>query len=644
MVDPGPASAGHVLVEAVPFAQPAAAGRLRTAVRGLGVPALLAVLTFLVFLPALWNDFVEWDDQVNFLTNPHFRGLGWANLKWMATTVLMGQWIPLSWLTLGLDYVVWGMNPRGYHLTNVVAHAVNAALLFLVSTRLLARTGAATAGARAPLAGAAAALFFAVHPLRAESVAWITERRDVLSGCFFLLAVLAYLVMVDADGAARRRWLAVSVAAYALAVLSKAMVVTLPAVLLILDVYPLRRLDWRPRTWIAAPARRVLLEKLPYVVLTLAGIGMAVYAMRANDFFTPLDKLPLVDRVPVGFYSLWFYFATTAVPAGLSPLYELPARVDFWQWRFLGSALGVLAMSAAVVVFRRRWPAGLAAWLAYLALVSPVSGLLHNGHQLAHDRYSYLSCLPWALVFGGLTAAALGARAGGRVRPSIARLAAGAAAVWVLGLAVMTVHQVRVWRDTDSLWRYALESDPRCSICQANLGTFLFNRRLIEPAIERFRTALALRPDRVRVHGNWGIALLNTGRAHEAIEHFERVVKKYPHDNETRVNLAVTLIQDRQAARGEGELREVLRRDPAHSGAHSNLGSALLEQGRAADALARFRRAVELKPDLALAHAGLVRAHAALGAADAARREHEALARMDLRLARQIGPLLVVQW
>ena len=601
------------------------------------------MVTFLVFLPALWNDFVEWDDQVNFLTNPYFRGLGWTNLKWMATTVLMGHWIPLSWLTLGLDYVVWGMDPRGYHLTNVVLHSVNAALLFLVAARLLARTGDTTTATRAPVAGAAAALFFAVHPLRAESVAWITERRDVLSGCFFLLAILAYLVMVDADGAARRRWLAVSVAAYALGIMSKAMVVTLPAVLLILDVYPLRRLDWHPRTWLRAPGRRVLLEKLPYAALALVGIGMAIYAVRANNFFTTLDKLSIADRVPVGFYSTWFYFATTVLPVGLSPLYELPARIDFLQWRFVGSTLGVLTVSAGVLVVRRRWPAALGAWLAYLVMVSPVSGILHNGHQLAHDRYSYLPCLPWALVFGGLTAAALRVGAGGVVRPSVARAAAAAAAVWLIGLAMMTGHQVKVWRDTDSLWRYALEADPRCSICHATLGAFMSGQRLVEPAIERFRTALALRPDRLRVHGSWGLALLNAGRAHEAIEHFELVLEKSPRDNETRVNLAVALIQNRRVARGEAELREVLRRDPAHANAHANLGSALVDQGRPAEALAHLKHAGTLNSGLVL-HAGLLRAHAALGDEDAAKREHDALAKVDARLAHQMGALLIAGW
>jgi Tfp pilus assembly protein PilF len=626
------------------FAPPARAIRRFLPTRALGLPLLIGGLTFLIFLPALWNDFVEWDDQVNFLNNPHFRGLGWANLKWMATTVLMGQWIPLSWLTLGLDYVVWGMDPRGYHLTNVLLHAINAGLFFAVASRLLARAGQTPTSGRAPLAGAAAALFFAAHPLRAESVAWITERRDVLSGCFFLAAVLAYLLMVEAGPAARRRWLAVSVSAFALAVMSKAMVVTLPAVLLLLDVYPLRRLDWRPHHWLRRGPRRILWEKVPYVLLTLVGIGMAVYAMRANHFFTPLDKLPLADRVPVGLYSIWFYFATTIVPVGLSPLYELPAHVDLREWRFLGSTLGVVAVSAAVLVVRRTWPAALAAWLGYLIMVSPVSGILHNGHQLAHDRYSYLPGLPWALVFGGLTAALLRVGAAGLVRPWIGRVAVGTAAVWLLGLAVMTGHQIRVWRDTDTLWRYALESDPRCSICHANLGVFLLGRRLIDPAIERFQTALALRPDRVRVHGSWGIALLNAGRAQEAVDHFDLVLKKYPDDNATRTNLAVALIHARQAARGEAELREVLRRDPVNASAHSNLGSALVEQGRPADAFPHFGRALELQPDLALARAGLVRAHVALADVDTARREHETLVRMDVVLAHSVAPLLIATW
>jgi hypothetical protein len=204
------------------------------------IPLVLAVVTFLVFSPALGNGFVEWDDHVNLSENLGYRGLGWSELRWMFTSTRMGHYIPITWLTFGLDYTFWGMNPFGYHLTNNVIHAANAALFYLVALRLLARATALT-GTALRASGVVAALFFALHPLRAESVAWATERRDVLAGFFFLLSVLLYLRASDDAGSARRRLLGGSVTCYALALLSKSIVMTLPLVLIVLDVYPLER-------------------------------------------------------------------------------------------------------------------------------------------------------------------------------------------------------------------------------------------------------------------------------------------------------------------------------------------------------------------------------------------------------------------
>src|SRR5262245_35809195 len=218
------------------------------------VPVAIFLLTLLAFVPALSGQFLNWDDDRNFVDNPSFRGLGWTQLKWMWTTTLMGHYIPLTWMTLGLNYVLGGMNPWGYHLGSMLIHSVNAVLFYFVARRLLAAAGGA-AGGSLRWGAAFAALLFGIHPLRFESVAWITERRDVLCGFFFLLAVLSYLRSVEADGAPRP-WRALSLAAFTGALLSKAQALPLPLALLILDVYPLRRVQgigWR----------RVLVEKLP---------------------------------------------------------------------------------------------------------------------------------------------------------------------------------------------------------------------------------------------------------------------------------------------------------------------------------------------------------------------------------------------
>jgi len=206
----------------------------------------LALVTLLVFAPAVHHQFLDWDDLENFTSNQSFRGLGRTQLEWMWTTTLLGHWVPLAWMTLGLDYLVWGMNPLGYHLTNVLLHTANAIVFYFVALRLLGAAGApaGTANRLASALGAAfAALVFAVHPLRVESVAWVTERRDVVSGLFYLMAILAYLRDSDVrNGDSRRRWYWISLGCFVLALLSKAITVTLPIVLVVLDVYPLRRL------------------------------------------------------------------------------------------------------------------------------------------------------------------------------------------------------------------------------------------------------------------------------------------------------------------------------------------------------------------------------------------------------------------
>jgi Tfp pilus assembly protein PilF len=611
----------------------------------LGLAGLLAALvTFAVHGRALWNGFVEWDDHANFLNNEHYRGLGWANVEWMLTTVLMGQWIPLTWVTLGADYLLWGMQPFGYHLTNLVLHAANAAVLVMVAHRLL---GAALPSYPAPVlrtGAVAAALFFGLHPLRAESVAWVTERRDVLSGLFFLLAVLWYLHACGIDTARRRRFFALSVAAFGLACLSKSIVVSLPVVLLVIDIYPLRRLDGRPAAWLRGSQRWVLAEKAPYVVLGLGTAAMAVYAQVANRYLTPLDHLPVLDRIPVTLYSFWFYASRTVVPLALSPLYELPARVNLLEPHFVVAAAGVVASTAATIGLRRVWPAGLAAWCAYVVMLLPVSGIVHNGHQLAHDRYSYLSCLPWALLFGGAAAGILVLARREVVRPSVARAAMAGGVVWLLGLGVMTFHQVAIWRDSESLWRYALEADDDCAICHSNLGMALYHQKLLEPAIEHYERSIALRPDRVRTHGSLGLALMASHRPDEAVPQFEKVLVKHPHDADTRVNLALALIQVGRREAAIDHLHAVLARDPDHALALTNLGSVFLEHGEPDRALPHLEQAARLKPLMPQPRIGLVRTLVALDRLDEAREQLDALRTLGSPAAEYLAPALLTAW
>lgn len=561
------------------------------------VAVAIAAITTLVFLRSLDGAFLDWDDDRNFLLNPHYRGLGWDNVRWMFTSATLGHWIPVSWLTLGLDHVLWGMEPSGYHLTNVVLHALNAALVFLVARRLLAAALDAGHGWQPSIGAAAAALFWALHPLRVESVAWITERRDVLSGVFYLLTVLGYLRAAERTGAARARWLALSLAAYALALMSKSMVMTLPVVLAVIDVYPLRRLPPSWRAWWSPRARRVWREKAAYAALAAVGAVIALAVLARTLPLTPADFLPYAARPLVFLYDVAFYLWKTAVPVGLSAIYELPVSFRARWLELAAAAATSLALTVAFVLLRRRFPAGLAVWVAYAATIAPVGGLVHNGPQIAADRYSYLACLGWAVLVG----AAVAVLAARRSTAARAALAGGAVLLAVLG--ALTWRQIGVWRDSETLYLHAIAVDPDCARCQRQLGAVLGNRGDFDAAIEHFRRAVALRPDLITHRGNIGLALLMAGRPAEAVPEFRAVLAAYP-DN---------------------------------AAALTNLGLSLLAMGRPTEAIAHLERAAAVDASSARTRVALVRAYRGLGRYGDAARHATALERLDPPLATQVS-------
>jgi protein O-mannosyl-transferase len=618
--------------------------------RGLGsldvvVCVAVALVTFVALSPALQNGFVEWDDPVLITGNDAYRGLGWAQVRWMFSSTLMGHWVPLTWLTLGLDYVVWGMRPAGYHLTNLVFHAVNAGLFFLVAGRVLGAAVSLSSATRR-VAAAASALFFALHPLRAESVAWVTERRDVLSGCFFLVTLLVYLVAAqDTIDHPRRYWTLQALAwgTYLLAILSKSIVMTLPAVLIVLDFYPLRRLgaDWR--AWSRPPAWHVWREKIAYLALGALAAMLGYYGQAVNRYLTSLDKVHWTDRPALVMYSLWFYVSKTFVPVGLGPLYELPATVHPFSWTFMGPALGVLAVTLVVLVVRRRWPAGLAIWLAYAVMVAPVSGAMHAGHQLAHDRYSYLSCLGWALLVGAGVGAFARIVGRGGVSLLVARAGASVILVAFMGLAVLGSYQVTTWRDNETLWRTAVDAQPDCAICEHNLGVHLFKQNLFEPAREHYERALALRPEPSNVRYNLALALVKLDDLPDATIELERVLRDRPDRADALMNLGVAFMKLGRASEGLAHLRRAMLLKPDDDLIRANLGVALIDTGDPRAAVGILRRAIALNPGSVEARRALARAYLALGDGAAARRMHEDLAGLNVSATGVVAPPLVIQ-
>jgi len=566
------------------------AARLLPLVAGLGAAA--------VFLPALANGFIDWDDGSLLLRNPWYRGLGPSNLAWMFTTVLMGHWMPVNWLSFGLDHVLWGMNPVGYHLTNVLLHAAGVAVFFCVARALL-RAALPARPASDPWLGTGAlvaALAFGIHPLRVESVAWVTERRDVLSGLFYLLAVGAYLRYVERR-AKSAYWAALG--CFALALMSKSITASLPGILVLLDIYPLGRLGGAAG-WLTSAARRVWLEKLPFAALAVAGAAVAIRAIAAGGGLTPLGVLGVPARAALSLYALGFYLAKLLWPASLSPLYELALPVRPLAARFVLSALGVIAVTCAALLLRRRWPGLLAAWGAFVLTLLPVLGIAHNGYQAAADRYTYLACLGFAVLAGGAVAV-------------WRRRALWPAALGLAALAALTWMQVPVWRSDLSLWRRAVELEPGSGVARSNLGAALTAERRYADAVDELERAVALRPGYAEAWNNLGLAWAQQGRPAEAAEGFRRAVALRPRFAEAWNNLGVAAALQGQ---GEAAMDAFLRAaaaDPSFAGARNNLGLALARQGRLQEAAGEFRRALAINPWFPEARRNLEQAERLLG-------------------------------
>jgi tetratricopeptide (TPR) repeat protein len=596
----------------------------------IGAVFLVAAVCAAAFYPSLYYGFLNYDDDQLYLNNPYFRGLQWWNIRWMFTTFLMGHYQPLTWVTLGLDYAIWGMNPFGYHLTNVVLHVANAVLFYFLALRLIRLASPSWDEVACAVGAAAAALFFAIHPMRVESVAWLTERRDVLSGFFVFLTLHAYLTAAQAESrAARMKWLGVTLFVYALSLLSKAVGMTLPVVLLILDVYPLRRLGGSNERWYGRGVWDVWLEKIPFFILGGVTAVVAGAAQLDTRAMLSLSRYGIPYRAAQVSYAFVFYVWKTLVPTRLSPLYEVPSDFDPTNWIYIVSALIVIAGTAALILVRKIWPAGLAVWIAYLALLLPVSGVAQSGPQLVAVRYSYLPCLGFALLAGG-GVAMLWRRARDRAALLAAAAALGAVAV---ALVFSTRQQVDVWRDTERLWRRALYVDPRTSVAHNDLGNILFKRDEIATAIDHYREAIRLNPKAAMFHFNYGNAMVRVGQTDQAIEQFRLAVELQPNFARGYYNLAIQLAGTGKLDEALNQYRRAVQVDPYYTKAYNNLGHLLVRRGRLEEATAYYRKALAIDPNFAIASANLGYVLVLQEQADAAAQAIDRALAIDPRLA-----------
>jgi Flp pilus assembly protein TadD len=604
------------------------------------VAVFIAILAFAVFLPALQNEFVGWDDYELLVNNPRYRGLGWEQLRWMFTTFHTGHYQPLSWMTFALDYLIWGMEPFGYHLTNMVLHAANALLFYFLALRLFPlalSTPAASANFDLRMAAGFAALFFAIHPLRVESVAWATERRDVLSAFFFLTTVLCYLQAAAAsDQTSYQRRLVAAVACYALSLLSKASGVTLPVVLLMLDIYPLRRLG--PGKWFGASARRIWWEKIPFLLLAAGAAVIAPLAQQDAGAVASLRVHGVASRLAQSLYGLAFYPWKTILPVDLSPFYEVPPNLNPLAWPFLLSGAVVVVATVALFALKRRWPAGLASWVSYVVIVTPVLGIVQSGRQMVADRYSYLSCMAWAILAGG---GLYYLRKRGGAKKTLS-LATGGAGVIIAILSVLTWRQVEIWHDTDTLWQRVLAVTDRSTFRSGTahhlMARFLSDKGDLDRAIDHLRLSIAIEPTDSTTYTDLGVALARRGQIPEAIENLQQAVALNPRLSLARFNLGNALALQGRFAEAAEQLENALRIKPDYAEAYNNLGKVWAAQGQLDRAIELFRRALQVQPDFAEAHHSLALALDEKGnKTEAARELQEALRIMQSRPQAQLA-------
>jgi tetratricopeptide (TPR) repeat protein len=591
-----------------------------------------AVATLLWYLPAVNHGFVNWDDGIYVTENRHLAPLGSAFLRWAFVDSREVLWHPLTWMSHALDVALWGLRPAGHHLTSVVLHALNTLLVCVLAQRLIeARAGNGGFGEPSrTVAALIAALLFGLHPIHVESVAWVAERKDVLSTFFYLGTLLAYLRYVGRRGEGERlsgpRFLEVRyllcLGWFVLALLSKPIVITLPLAMLVLDWYPLGRVAG------AGEARAALLEKLPFLALSAATVVIALGPSNTVQAAQAAAGAAF-GKVLLACYAIAFYLAKMAWPTGLLPLYMHPQEVSLASPRFLVPLVAVIAISAACLGVARRHRVFAAAWAVYLVTLFPVLGIVQIGPHAVADRYAYISSIgPFLLCGLGAAWCWERASAAGGARGALRVATAGVCAAALGVLALLTARQIPVWEDSVTLWQTVIARKPDQTgvvvgdpwrglsqrplsgaegnyIAHTNLGMALGARGRLDEAVEHYRIAIAIWPFDHIAHTNLGMALGARGRLDEAVEHFRTAVEIWPFNVRAHFNLAEIHVARGQVAEALEQYRRALDEDPSFYQARANYGVTLMGVGDLAGAETQLREALRLRSDDAISHFNL---------------------------------------
>ena len=605
---------------------------------------LLAIVTAALYWPMIGHDFVDYDDRQYIIENPHVSpGLTWSGVLWSFQCGYAANWHPLTWISHMVDCSLFGLNPAGHHLMNLLFHVANTVLLFLLLRQM---TGSIWRSFFV-------AALFGWHPLRVESVAWAAERKDVLSTCFWLLTMLAYTRFVresKVQSPKSKVFYALSLVLFLAGLMSKPMVVTLPFVLLLVDFWPLRRCRcWgagensasevdrkRPPSDSAtegpsACARRLIREKLPFFALTLLASVMTYVAQNSGGAVRSWVELPLGVRCTNAVMSCLRYLAKTFWPSDLVVIYPY---YQHWPLSLVIAATLLLGVLSALFALQfRRFPYLIVGWLWYLGTLVPTLGLVQVGSQAMADRYMYIPGIGLLiLVVWGLTDL-LGSKPW--QRKGLAWLGSAA----LVGCFIGTSLQLGYWQNGETLFRHvlavtrenyvaceilgkimdnkgekeaaftlfdeAVRIEPRDPLAQYNLGTALMKKGKVEEAIGHFAIALKLDPKFADPHSNWGKALLDEGKLDEAEVHLSRAVELQPDNAEMRYNLGTLLLMRSNVTGAVDQFTEALRLKPDHPDARKNLAFALIRLGRAAESIAHLSQVVRLQPQNPQAHVQL---------------------------------------
>jgi tetratricopeptide (TPR) repeat protein len=576
------------------------------------ISLLLATATLVVFLPTVRHDFLTYDDPDYVTTNPHVQG-GFTRdaMVWAFRTGHSGNWHPLTWLSHMLDCQLYGLEPAGHHLTSLLFHALNTMLLYILLRRL---TGAVWRSAFV-------AALFALHPLHVESVAWVSERKDVLSACFFMLTLWAYARYVEVQSLKSKvqspgtrntqhatRFYLLSLSFFALGLMSKPMLVTLPCVLLLLDYWPLRRfelktLDFRLKTLVP-----LLREKWPFFLLSAGSCVATVLAQ--SRAMQPLANLSLSSRLANCLIAYARYLGKTLWPVNLATPYPYPAHWPLANVLLAGALLAGLTL--AVLYLSRRWPVAVTGWFWFLGMLVPAIGLVQVGEQSMADRYTYLPSIGLFILLAWGAGAAF-------TRWRVPKIVCGiAAGLVLLACAGRTREQLAYWQNSDALFRHAVSVTKDNWLAWFNLGLVLDNQGHVDEALADYRKAVALQPNYVEALLNIGATLANRKQFSDAIPFFERALRQNPDSVDGHDNLGHALMEVGKPDAAIPHLRQVLQHRPNDVDSLNSLADALTQAGQFAAAIPHLEASLLAKPDQPVAHYSLAMALVRLGRTDQA--------------------------